>query len=104
MLMMGCAAAEMPTPQRRATRCADVAFRAPPVPARRAAELVIAVNDVVCRREPMVPGRPAPRGRVTDWCPAELAPGGNLVEIAVVEGCGRARARTVFACAGPEPE
>jgi hypothetical protein len=105
LLLVGCGGAVAPAQRAvRSRRCEEVAFRAPPAPPRRAAELVIAVNDVVCRREPLVPGRPGPRGRVIDWCPSEIEPGGNRVEIAIVEGCGRARARTRFACAGPEPD
>jgi hypothetical protein len=101
---MGCGAVKPPAPPTEAP-CAELEFRAPPVAPRRGAELVIAVNDRICRRELLVPGRPAPRGRLDEWCPERVEPGGNRVEIAVVEGdCGSPRARTVFACAGPEPD
>jgi hypothetical protein len=105
LIMVGCGAVEAPAPRVPRSPCAELAFRVPPVPPREGVELVIEVNDVVCRREPLVPGQPAPRGSIAEWCPAEVAPGGNRIEIAVVEGdCGRPRARAVFACAGPEPD
>jgi hypothetical protein len=104
---MSCAAPRAPRPapvsRPAPVRCDEVAFALPPVGHGRAAALVITVNDEVCRREPLVPGLPAPRGRVADWCPTFEA-GGNRVEISVIEGaCGRARSRAVFACAGPDP-
>lgn len=103
LLCVTACAASAPTRQVRA-RCDQVSFATPEVGSRRARELVIAINDEVCRREPLLPGLPPPRGRVADYCPA-FEPGGNRIEIAVVEGaCGRRRARAVIACAGPEPE
>lgn len=82
--------------------CGRVVLSAVP-PRRRRVDLVLSVNGVVCRREPLYAGW---RGRITRMCgPDAFAPGENRVELAVdPPGCPRPMATSVIRCWLPEPD
>lgn len=102
LLWFACAAPPVVVAERDPPSCGRLALSAVP-PARRRVDLVLSVNGLVCRREPL-PARW--HGRITRMCgPEWFAPGENQVELAVdPPGCARPIARRAVRCWLPEPD